>query len=590
MAEFHFLRPLWLLALLPLWLVVWRDLHARYPRGAWSRVCDAALLPFVLSEQSTRAVRFTSIVAVFASTLAIVALAGPVWERLPVPVFRGEAALVIALDLSASMNAEDLNPSRLQRAKFRIEDLLRLRTTGQTALVVYAAQSFVVTPLTEDTETLAAQLGVLDSTIMPRQGTDPAAALEQAGQLLQQAGIPRGHVLLITDGADQQALERAGAMIAAMRHRVSVLGVGTAQGAPIPDQSGGFLKNADGDRIVSRLAVAELRELANAGRGMFLDVTADDRDLKNLNDLQNNDLDADVRRLEDLAASQWREFGPWLLLPLLPITALAFRRGLLLLMLAVIAPTMPIDARAGWWQTPDQEAQTAFDNGAYSAASKTFADDGWRGAAQYRAGAYEAAVETFSMHDDALAHFNRGNALARLERFDEAIVAYDQALRVKPSHKDAAYNKTLIEELLRQDPEPEQQGADDEPTDDDTASSESADQTGGDRGDPNAPQPGSSSGGSGDSQDLESSPAATDEAESAPPQEPQQAAALEAEDAETNRVQLADGESETDAERAQATEQWLRQIPDEPGGLLRRKFQYQYERLYGDTPDRGNRW
>ena len=590
MAEFHFLRPLWLLALIPLWLVVFRNLQTRYPRGAWSRVCDAALLPFVLSPQSVRENRLTTIVAMLAGTLAIVALAGPVWERLPVPVFRGDAALVIALDLSASMNAEDLNPSRLQRAKFRIADLLRLRTTGQTALVVYAAQSFVVTPLTEDTETLAAQLEVLDTTIMPCQGTNPAAALEQAAQLLHQAGIPRGHVLLITDGADEQALERAGATVTAMRHRVSVLGVGTSQGALIPDQSGGFLKNAAGDLIVSRLAVVELRKLANAGRGMFLDVTADDRDLKNLNDLQNDDLDADVRRLEDLAASQWREFGPWLLLPLLPITALAFRRGVLLLMLAVIAPAVPIEASAGWWQTPNQEAQTAFENGAYSTAAETFADDGWRGAAQYRAGAYEAAVETFSMHDDALAHFNRGNALARLERFDEAIAAYDQALRREPSHKDAAYNKALTEALLRQDPEPEQQGADEEPTDDDAASSEGADQTGGDQGDPNAAQSGSSSGGSGDSQDLESSPAATDEVEGAPPQEPQQAAAPEAVDAETNRVQLANGESETDAERAQATEQWLRQIPDEPGGLLRRKFQYQYERLHGDSPDRGNRW
>ena len=369
MAEFHFLRPLWLVALIPVGLMVWRYFRVRHRGGAWSRACDAALLPFVLSTHSARESKLTGLAVALAGTLAIVALAGPVWERLPVPVFRGESALVIALDLSASMNAEDPSPSRLQHARFRIADILRLRTTGQTALVVFAAQSFVVTPLTDDTETLAAQLQELDTLMMPSQGTEPAAALEQADQLLQQAGISRGHIVLITDGADRPTLERAHTQIATMRHRVSVLGVGTAQGAPIPDQSGGFLKGPANEIIISRLAVMALRELANAGRGMFLDLTADDRDLETLNGLQNSDLDAGVERLEDLAASQWREFGPWLLLLLLPIAAAGFRRGLLVLLLAVIAPIVPIDATAGWWQTPDQEAQSAYADGAYGAAA-----------------------------------------------------------------------------------------------------------------------------------------------------------------------------------------------------------------------------
>ena len=576
MAEFHFLRPLWLIALMPFWLMVWRYVRVRHRGGAWSRACDAALLPFVLSAQTARESRLTGLAAALAGTLAIVALAGPVWERLPVPVFRGESALVIALDLSASMNAEDQLPSRLQRAKFRIADLLRLRTTGQTALVVFAAQSFVVTPLTDDTETLAAQLQALDTMMMPRQGTEPAAALEQADQLLQQAGVARGHVLLITDGADRPTLERAHTQVAAMRHRVSVLGIGTAQGAPIPDQTGGFLKSPAGEIIVSRLAANGLRELATAGRGMFLDVSADDRDLKTLNDLQNTDLDADLRRLEDLAASQWREFGPWLLLLLLPIAAFGVRRGLLVLLVAVIAPIVPIDATTAWWQTPDQQAQAAYADGAYGAAADRFEHHGWRGVAQYRAGAYENAVTTFSSLDDAFAHYNRGNALARLGHFDEAIAAYDQTLKREPGHLDAAFNKTLIEELIRGVSPPEQQGADNGPTDDDEDRGESADSSGSAQGE--APEQSSGRVGSGDDENFESAPQALDDEETGQAED----------DTESNRIQLSEGES--DAERAQATEQWLRQIPDNPGGLLRRKFHYQYERLYSDTPYRGNRW
>ena len=578
MAEFHFLRPLWLIALLPFWLMVWRYVRVRQRGGAWSRACDAALLPFVLSAQTARASRFTALAAALAGTLAIVALAGPAWERLPVPVFRGESALVIALDLSASMDAEDQLPSRLQRAKFKIADILRLRTTGQTALVVFAAQSFIVTPLTDDTGTLAAQLQTLDTIMMPRQGTEPAEALKQADQLLQQAGVSRGHVLLITDGADRPTLERAHAQITAMRHRVSVLGVGTEQGAPIPDQTGGFLKTPAGEIIVSRRDVMKLRELANVGQGMFIDLAADDRDLKRLNNLQNSDLDADVQRLEDLAASQWREFGPWLLLLVLPIAALGFRRGLLVPLLAVIAPIVPLDATAGWWQTPDQAAQAAYAHGGYGAAAQTFEHPGWRGAAHYRAGAYEEAVATFSSLDDALAHYNRGNALARLGHFDDAIAAYDHALEREPGHVDAAFNKALIEELLREVGPPADQGSDDGRNDDDADPSESADGGSGDQGTATAAEESSSTVGSGDSETAESDPEAIDEA----------AAAEENEDTESNDRYVTEGES--DAERAQANEQWLRQIPDNPGGLLRRKFQYQYERLYGDLPYRGNRW
>ncbi len=574
MAEFHFLRPLWLFALIPFWLMVWRYWRARRWGGAWSRVCDAALLPFVLTGRTVRGSRLTGFVATVAGTLAIVALAGPVWERLPVPVFRGESALVIALDLSASMNAEDPSPSRLQHAKFKIADILRLRTTGQTALVVFAAQSFVVTPLTDDTETLAAQLQALDTTMMPLQGTEPAAALQHAGQLLQQAGIPRGHVLLITDGADKDALERARTQIAAMHHRVSVLGVGTEEGAPIPDQTGGFLKSPDGEIIVSRLAVAALRALANSGSGMFLDTAADDRDLEAVNDLQNSDLDADLQRLEDLAASQWREFGPWLLLPLLPIAAFGFRRGLLLVLLAVIAPLVPIDATAAWWLTPDQAAQAAYGKGAYGAAAATFEHRGWRGAAQYRAGAYEVAVTTFSSLDDASAHYNRGNALARLGRFDEAVAAYEQTLEYEPEHADATFNKALIEELIREVGPPRPEGSDDEPADDEADRSERVD------------------GGGQDPQDFDSDPPPTSDEQATPegqePEQEQGTAEQEERESESNRSRL--GEGESDSERVQATEQWLRQIPDEPGGLLRRKFQYQYERLYGDTPYRGNGW
>lgn len=595
--HFHFLRPLWLLALPLFWLLVWRYLRARHAGGAWARICDEALLPFVTAVRESSRHHVAVGATVLGGTLAILAAAGPTWERLPVPVFRGESALVIALDLSRSMNAADVTPTRLERARYRVADLLRLRRTGQTAMVVFAAQSFVVTPLTDDTDTLLAQLQVLDTDIMPSQGSEPATALEQAGRLLTQAGIPSGHVLLITDGATEAALARARDIAADWRHRLSVIGVGTPGGAPVPDRSGGFVKDRTGEIVVSTLDETALRALANAGRGLYLDVGASDAALAGLDELLDADLDAGVQRLEDLASEQWREFGPFLLLPLLPLAALGFRRGVLVLpvALALGLAGAPRPATAGWWATDDQAGSAAWERGEYAAAAEAFEDARWAGAAHYRAGDWAQAAQTLEALDDPQSHYNRGNALARLGKLPEAIEAYDAVLDQDPEHADAAHNKALLEKLLEDERPPDQQGQNDEQDGDgESQGSQAADERGGEQGGESSAQPNSA--------DQADAPNDTpgEEASGAGEQSPEQqeAEAQQAEQSEGERdenedareAQLADARNESDAERAQATEQWLRQIPDDPGGLLRRKFEYQYKQLYGDRPYRGEAW
>lgn len=593
--QFHFLRPWWLLALPVFWLLVWRFLRGRHQGGAWARICDEALLPFVMTTRESPSHRAAATATVLGGTLAILAAAGPTWERLPVPVFRGESALVVALDLSASMNAADVTPSRLERARYRVADLLRLRRAGQTAMVVYAAQSFVVTPLTDDTQTLAAQLQVLDTGIMPSQGSEPGSAIEQAERLLAQAGVPRGHVLLITDGASDEALARARDAAGDSPHRLSVLGVGTPDGAPVPDRSGGFMKNAAGEIVVSTLEEDALRALASAGRGLYFDVGASDAELARLNDLLEADLDAGVQRLEALASEQWREIGPWLLLPLLPLAALGFRRGVLVVVLAASLTLGVRPAMAGWFQRDDQAAEAAFERGEYAEAARRFDRQAWQAAAHYRAGAFEEAAAALEPLDTTDAHYNRGNALARLGRLQEAIAAYDAALEQAGDHADAAHNKALLEKLLEQEQPPEQRGQNDEQDEDgQSQGSQAADERGSEQSGESSAEPSASDEANArqEHQSDDSQAAGEDVAEDVP----EAAAEREAEGAEENdageqdETQLAEARNESDAERAQATEQWLRQIPDDPGGLLRRKFEYQYKRQYGDTPYRGDAW
>ena len=328
--SFHFLYPQWLLGLLLLPALLW--LLTQGARGAnpWRKVVDPALLPALLvgDEQSTGS-RWRWGLLTTGWLIAIVALAGPVWEKKPLPVYRNQDALVVVLDLSRSMNTPDLRPSRLTRARFKLRDLLKTREEGQTALVVFAGDAFAVTPLTTDTETIVSQLGPLRPEIMPVQGSRVDLGLEEAEKLLQQAGARRGRVLLMTDGYSDPAALDVAKRLRASGHALAVLGVGTPQGAPLPNGRGGFVRDANDKVVVPKLDEPALTRLAEAGGGRYLRIRADDSDLRALLPPREAGL-GDARAKTDQRADQWREYAPWLLLPLAVLAALGFRRGWLL--------------------------------------------------------------------------------------------------------------------------------------------------------------------------------------------------------------------------------------------------------------------
>jgi len=277
---FHFMRPYWLLALLPLFIILWILIHRHLSSGNWAKVCDPELLPHILITQEKKRQKWPFYLLAIAGLLAILALAGPTWERLPQPAFRDTSALVILLDLSHSMDATDIKPSRLVRARFKVADILKQRHEGQTALVVYAGDAFTVTPLTDDTETIASQLSVLKTSLMPSQGSRADIALEKAVALLQQAGQKNGNILLITDGLNETRYKKA---IQKMKHyQISILGIGTPEGAPIPLGNGGFLKDAQGAIVIPKLEQNSLHKLAQLGGGIYQAIKNDDSDIKAL--------------------------------------------------------------------------------------------------------------------------------------------------------------------------------------------------------------------------------------------------------------------------------------------------------------------
>ena len=241
LAEFHFLRPEWLFGVPAIVVLAVLLARGRLGAGNWRNVIDAALIPHVLSQTPGRGSDHRWWLLGLAGVLACVALAGPAWQRIEQPVFRAEQALVVALDLSRSMDAQDVAPSRLRRAKLKVLDMLERRKSGQTALVVYSANAFTVTPLTTDTDTIASLVNSLSTDIMPSRGSYPEIAISKGQQLLDQAGVAFGEVLLITDGGSSPAASARARELKSAGYSLSVLGVGTTEGAPIPRQSGGFV-------------------------------------------------------------------------------------------------------------------------------------------------------------------------------------------------------------------------------------------------------------------------------------------------------------------------------------------------------------
>ena len=590
-ADLHFLRPEWLWALLPLALGTLALARRQLAPGSWQRVVDPALAPHVLSVAQRRRSLLRWWLLFAGGVLAVLALAGPAWDRVEQPVFRSEQALVVALDLSRSMDAQDLSPSRLTRARLKILDILERRASGQTALVVYSANAFTVTPLTTDADTVAALVNSLSTDIMPSRGSYPAAAIEKGRQLLEQAGVRDGEILLIADGGASTAAEQAARELAAAGYRLSVLAVGTEDGAPIPRAGGGFITDRFGQMAVPRLETESLRRLAEAGDGRFSVITTDDADLSRL-------LSAAAGQGESgddaLATDQWREEGPWLLLLLVPLASLAFRRGWVVAVAVLLLPVAEPARAFSWqdlWRTPDQQARELLAEGDAAAAAARFEDPDWRAVAEYRAGRYRDSADAFAGGSDADSYYNLGNALARMGEYASAIESYERALDIDPGDEDAIYNRDLLRQLMEaqdaQSEQNQQSGGD--------SGGEAQQSEGSSESDPSDEQGNEGSQGS-ESQDGDSSreQEMSEEDLAALQEELERAAQEAAEQGEQNEER--DGQAQADAEalrraqeQQQAMEQWLRRIPNDPGGLLRRKFRYQYQRQ-GRDQDGNNLW
>jgi len=603
---FELLRPemLWLLlAVAPATFALWRVQRAA---GNWRKAIDPTLLVHMLADKTEHRNRRGHWWITVMLAMAVFGAAGPSIQKVDVPVFQRADALVIVLDLSASMAAADTQPSRVRRARQKILDLLATRNEGVTGMVVYAGDAHVVAPLTDDRRTIENLLPALDPGIMPLPGSNPADALLSAINLLGAAGVGNGHIVLLTDDMPKFDPSDVRAALDSANASVSILGIGTTAGAPIPRADGGFIRNANGEIVIAGLPIDELKGFAQQLGGEYASVTLDNSDLDRV--LLKPSLGDGAEIALDRKTDTWLDQGNWiaalLALAILPL----FRRGMLgaLLVLPLLYSEQTFaQASNSWWQTPDQQGARALAQGNAKDAAALFEDSAWRGTAHYATENWLEAADNFGRLRDADNLYNKGNALAKAGEYRKAIEAYTASLELTPDADDALRNRELVEQLLQQQesqqsnqkgddgdnqqtPENENNSNDDSQadssnnqSDSDSTSSQDQSESEGSEQDEDNPEGQSQS----DSEATQSPSADNQSADSEAMKEAMDQALQEQTQAQMSKFDEA-------LEEQQALEQWLRRVPDDPGGLLRRKFRYEsIQRLRkGEEPDEDIRW
>ena len=461
--QLHFIRPLWLLLILPASLLPWAW---QRQRGGMQRL-RAVFAPHLLKHlvvrpQDQQRLRPVWLLGALLALGAVTA-AGPTWELDRPPFLEDQAPLILAVDLSPSMDAGDGAPSRLEAVQNKLRDLLQRRSGARTALLVYAGTAHLVLPPTDDPELLETYIQALSTNLLDTPGKNALAATEEAIRLLAAEKSP-GTLVLISDGADTSQLDALRQQLKASPEdlQVLVLAVGNQSGGLITDASGAPRLDRRGKPVISEFDKQALEELADAANAPIGSLT------QNTDDLDWIQLHAQQHfraANPDNTELHWKDMGYWLCWLLLPLAWLSIRKGWSVSWMPALLLTVGLSlpsgqAQAGWladaFFTPDQQGRWYFEQQKLPLAAEHFSDPYWKGLAAYQAAEFNDALASFARMANGpaeqrpVAYFYIGNSQARLHRYREAMTAYAEALRLQPEFPQARFNLELVTELQRQ--------------------------------------------------------------------------------------------------------------------------------------------
>lgn len=594
-ADLHFIRPYWLLSLIPLLSVWLLMLKYRQPQSPWQRFIAPHLQLHLLGQHHQRPQFWPVFLLALCWLLAAVAMAGPSWQRVEQPAIAVNKATVLIIDMSMSMYATDMSPNRLTQARFKALDYIDALQEGELALIAFAGDSFVVSPLTPDHNNVRLLLPTLRPDIMPTQGSNFYAALRAADQLLQQAGYPQGDIVALVDGFDRHTEQELTNLISQLPHRLSIIAFGNEDAAPVKLPDGSLLQDSRGTIVLPRVPLSQLNHLARRSGGVFQQAELSDSDIQAI--LNQAELSTNARLEQQLktAGDVWRDNAIYLVWLLLPLALWLGKRGQLFVVCLLVWPHESMAREFSWWQTPQQQALQAYQQGDYQQAQQKFSDQHWQAQAAYRAGDYLSAEHAWRRLSEqtpsADTSYNLGNALAQQGRYDEALAAYQQALQQQPDQTQAQQNAALMETLLQQQQEEQQQ---EESASDEHNDAQDSDQSNSQESDNTDESSGSQQDGESDAQDGAdpSEPHAHDDAadEGQDQQDEANPNDEHADETGSNEEQTApqpeQGEQQiiespwpdASPEEEQQLMNMLRKVQDDPALLLRNRMHIEHQR------------
>ncbi|MGY2574377.1 vWA domain-containing protein, partial [Vibrio sp. C8] len=453
MSDFEFLTPLWLLALIPLAAILfWLSTHKQSQGLIANHIASA------LGIENRNKTKSLLLLIALSWLIAVIALAGPSFEKQTRPSYTNSNARILVMDMSLSLYATDIKPNRLTQARYKALDLLKGWTEGSTGLVAYAGDAYTVSPLTSDSATIANLLPNLSPDIMPYQGANAASGVKLAIEMLRNAGMARGELILLTDDLDEQEQSDIENELSGTQFKLVILGIGTASGAPITLSDGSLLKTDNGQTVVAKTNFETMQSLAKNVSGVFTPYQANGQDVARI--LSEQGLQQDVSKKDDKKTLTENVNNGYWLLPLLIVSALLlFRRGLIFVAVLTTGFSVmsPDASAASWldsgspWKNSNQQAMEAFNNKDYQTASEQFTDPEWQGVARYQNKDFKGAIESFSKVENpsSRTQYNLANAYAQNGELEKAKALYQQVLQQDPNNQDAKNNLDVVENALQ---------------------------------------------------------------------------------------------------------------------------------------------
>ncbi|MBR9727464.1 VWA domain-containing protein [Shewanella intestini] len=452
----HFIRPEWLWALVP--AIIFFSLIAKHHKSqsAWDNYIAPHLSKILIGQQQS-VTKQPKWVILLCWIIAVLALSGPALQKQPLPVFAKDQGRVIIVDMSLSMYASDLTPNRLSHLRFKATDLVNALKEGDTGLIAYAGDAFVISPLTQDKGTILNLLPTLSPDIMPVRGSNLASALEQAQKLLKQGGHQTGDIIVLSDGLSDEQFNQA-AKTLADPFRLSVMAIGTEQGSPIKLPNGQFLRDNKNDVVVAKTNMSLFDKLTKQHHGIVVPIQADGSDINTITTW----LDTSGKSSKTAFTSEtWHDLGPYIALFLLLPLLLNFRYKLLqcvapiplVILLAMSVLPSPAAQANTWddlWRTGDQQGKQAFEKQQFKDAASKFTSPQWQASAQYKAGNYKQALPLYEQDKSANGLYNQANTLMQLGKYQQAADRYNQALKQQTDFPQAQQNLALAKSLLAQ--------------------------------------------------------------------------------------------------------------------------------------------